>query len=112
MEVEELIKQQKDGVDVARLKAGSELSVKTHNSTYILVTTKTPRELYASGGKKIPKRQKVFLTGSTYGGSCIKLGWIGIDMHMEIWLDDKRRLLTSPVKSIRVIGNDWFYDLG
>ena len=113
MDVEELMNKKDPGVDVAKLKPGTRLVVKTQNSTYGFVTTAEPREVYAKGGKKIPKAKKVFLTGSTWGGSCLKIGWIGITMHMEIHLDSKRMLRTTAVKSIRVIGpnKEWFYDL-
>lgn len=113
MDVEDLISRTDPGVDVAKLKPGTRLIVKTQNSTYGFIATKVPRELYAKGGKKIPKATKVFLTGSTWGGSCLKLGWIGLTMHMEICLEDDMILKTTSVKSIRVVGpnKEWFYDI-
>ena len=113
MDVEELIQRNEPGVDVRRLKAGTKLIVKTRNSTYQFVATNAAGELYDKGGKKIPKAAKIVFSGSTWGGSCLKVGWIGLDMQMEIRITPTRVLTTTPVRSIRVVGADkqWFYDL-
>ena len=113
MEVAELAQRDEPGVDLMRLSAGTKLIVNTKNSTYLLMVTGKPGEVYARGGKKIPKATKVIFNGSTWGGSCLRLGWVGVMMCMEMRLPTERVLTTTPVRSIRIVGSnkEWFYDL-
>jgi hypothetical protein len=99
------------GIDVRRLKPGVRVIVNTMNSEYVLETTEEPGIVYAQGGKHIPHRRKVGFNGSTFGGSMIKVGWIGRGMHMEFQTSVRRILTTSSVRRAVVQGDGWSYEL-
>lgn len=99
------------GIDIRKLKKGTRLIVRTRNSEYTLVLSGKPGHLTASGGKHLHEPQPIQFPGSTFGGSCLKTGWIGYGMHMEMYLPDGRVLTTSPVVMAEVIGDGWSYQL-
>ncbi len=100
------------GINVHKLKAGTILFVVTKNNLYKLVKTKEDRMVIAEGGKLLGGPTEVVFSGSTFGGSMIKIGWIGHGMFMEMYvLKEKRRIKTSYVKSARIIGDGWEYDM-
>ena len=41
------------------------------------------------------------VSGSTFGGCMIKIGWLGVGLRMEIYANGQRTI-TSPVKSLMV----------
>jgi len=41
------------------------------------------------------------MDGSGFGGSLLKVGWIGIGLRMEILAGDQR-IVTSPVRDISI----------
>jgi hypothetical protein len=102
----------KNGVDITKLDPGTKLEVHTQNSLYrIVVLNPDKRKVEIEGGEHIPEAEEAFLMGSTWGGSMIRLGWIGHTMRMEIhrqqWVGP---LITTSVKSLRIIGPNWEYD--
>jgi len=104
----------KPGIDVNNLKPGTKLTIKTIYSTYEMETTDQPGVVLISGGTHINGTQRAQFHGSTWGGSAIKCGWIGQDMHMEMLLLDrprKRRLTTSCVQGAAVQGDGWSYEM-
>jgi hypothetical protein len=100
------------GINVHKLKLGTKLLVKTKNSLYSFESTIVPGEMIAQGGKYLLKPKKIYFSGSTFGGSMLKIGWIGYGMHMEMLLEPRRVLKTTPVLAARIIGNGWEYDMG
>lgn len=108
-----IIDQQNDkpGIDITRLKPGTKLRIKTLYSVYEMETTEEPGVVLVSGGTHISGTQRAQFNGSTWGGSAIKCGWIGYEMHMEFLLGRKRRLTTSCVQGAAVEGDGWHYDL-
>jgi hypothetical protein len=100
------------GIDVNRLKAGTILLITTKNNLYKLIKTDREGVVYAQGGKYFTEPTEVYFSGSTFGGSMIKIGWIGYGMIMEMHIIEKKKgIKTSPVQTARVIGNGWEYDL-
>jgi hypothetical protein len=97
------------GVDVHKLKPGTKIKVHTINSLYEFEVTDKPGYLLGQGGEYIKTQQKVYLNGSTYSGSMIKIGWIGQDMNMELFLGHKRKLTTSNAREATIIGEGWEY---
>jgi hypothetical protein len=90
------------GVDVCRLEPFASLSVDTRNSHYeIFVVSPADRKLIVQGGKFFVEPTEVQLSGSSFGGTLLKLGWIGVGMRMEMNAGG-RRIITSPVKSIKI----------
>jgi hypothetical protein len=112
-DLEVLIEKHKDkpGIDVNKLKPGTKIRVETVYSVYEFKVSHTPGYVYAQGGKHLPYKQLVHFNGCTFGGSAIRPGWIGQDLHMEIMVSKKRKLTTSAVQKASVQGDGWAYDL-
>jgi hypothetical protein len=102
-----LIEKQEElgGIDVSKLKTGTKLIVETINSKYD-ITILDGRKVLVQGGKYFKNPTESVLIGSTFGGSMIKVGWIGYDMYMEIGT-----IRTSSVKTATIVGDDWQYEM-
>lgn len=91
-------------LDTKTLKPGTVVKVKTVNSEYELTFTDPIKgKIHIRGGKRWQDGADLELNGSTWGGSMIRLGWIGIGMHMELRKPDVDQWLTSAVQSIDVL---------
>ena len=90
------------GVALTRLEPWSRLLVRTHNTAYHL-TILEPSEsrVLVQGGHYFAEATEAVLFGSSFGGSLLKVRWIGCGMRMEISADD-RKIVTSPVRSVEV----------
>jgi hypothetical protein len=100
------------GINVHQLPPGTTIIARTRNSIYSLEIIDEIGHVIAIGGKHLPERHKVFFSGSTFGGSMLKVGWIGKGMHMEFHLGQRRRLTTTAVRGAKIIGTDnWEYDM-
>jgi hypothetical protein len=74
------------GADITKLEAGKRLVVKTKNTTYTIEHREDG--FYIWGNRKYcPVPTKCHINGSTWGGSMLKLHWIGIGMYMEFIID-------------------------
>lgn len=98
-----------NGIDTRKLKNGTMILVLTKNSFYKLIKKKD-KVFTVQGGKKFLEEKEVIFTGSTLGGTMIKLGWIGFGMNMEMYYN-KRRCTTSKVFAARLVGDGWEYDM-
>lgn len=106
------------GLNVSVLKPGTRLLVETRNSFYEMEVVRG-KEVTLSGGTRVdgttryPKPVKVIFSGCTYGGTAIRVDWLGIDMHMEFYVGKGRILTTSGVKRINIEAPDgaWSYSL-
>ena len=87
-----------DGVDVLHLPPFTTLLVRTTNSLYRVVVLDGAK-VYLQGGALFPDPTSACLDGASIGGSCLKVGWIGIGMRLEIRAGD-RRITTTPVRAI------------
>ena len=93
---------QTSGVGLADVDAFSTLVVRTRNSIYhITILRPYAREVLVQGGAFFAVRTRACLNGSNVGGSCLKLGWVGIGSHMEFHADDQW-IITSRVRSLAV----------
>ncbi len=93
---------QTSGVGLADVDVFSTLVVRTRNSVYhITILRPWAREVLVQGGEFFTTRTRACLDGSSFGGSCLKLGWVGIGSHMEFHADDQW-IITSRVRSIAV----------
>lgn len=104
------------GIDLYKLPVGTRLEVQTRNSSYVLEKTGPDGEIVIQGGTYFTKPTTANFIGSTMGGSAIKVGWIGHRLHMEIcWNrhdnNDHSRLLTSGVRSVKIFGPTWEYEM-
>lgn len=90
------------GVDVATLAPFDTIVVRTVNSNYrmFLLDPETGRALLDGGGT-LPEAMEGRVIGSSFGGSILRTGWIGVGLRMEACIDDKY-IRTSPVQSLCV----------
>ena len=113
----QMMQKQTDAGGVVRvedLEEGSVVEVVTRNSTYFL-TLIDPKERTAtitgglrrdkdSGeiiGERYPEPTKVFISGSTWGGSMLWMGQIGADLILELVEEESGKLLhTSWIDTI------------
>jgi hypothetical protein len=90
------------GVEVATLGRLDTILIRTVNSDYrILLLDPETGHAILEGGGQIPEPVEAKIIGSSFGGSIIRTGWIGVGLRMEAWTNDKY-LRTSPVKSFGV----------
>ena len=105
--VDEVKKNQ--GIGLEEAGAGRILIVETANSTYIIqILDPAERTVRVTGGKYFLTPEECTLSGSTFGGANIRLGWIGLGMCMEFHRPytkfDEQRITTSPIKTISFPG--------
>ena len=90
------------GVGLADVDIFTTLVVQTDNSVYhITILQPYTREVVVQGGAFFTTRTRARLNGSSFGGSCLKLGWVGVGLHMEFHAEDQW-IITSHVRSIAV----------
>ena len=79
-----------DGIGLADVDAFTTLVVQTDNSVYqITILQPYRREVVVQGGAFFPERTRACLSGSSFGGSCLKLGWVGVGLHLEFHAEDQ-----------------------
>lgn len=89
------------GITLESLAPFDSLQVRTLNSNYriFLLDPRTGRALVEGGC--FPEPVEAVVNGSNFGGSTLRVGWIGIGLRMEMWVDNKL-VSTSPVQSFSV----------
>ena len=93
---------QSDGIGLIDVDAFTTLVVRTDNSVYRITILKPhAREILVEGGKFFPARTRTCLSGSNFGGSCLKIGWVGLGLHLEFHAGDQW-IITSHVRAIAV----------
>ncbi len=93
---------QADGIGLIDVDAFTTLVVRTDNSVYRITILKPhAREVLVQGGKFFPVRTRACLSGSTFGGSCLKMGWVGLGLHLEFHVGGQW-IITSHVRAIAV----------
>ncbi|MGH9256669.1 MAG: hypothetical protein ACRD3C_19085 [Vicinamibacterales bacterium] len=90
-----------EGLYLRDLEPIATLAVRTMNSLYRLVVLQPPTRVLVQGGAFFPDPTEVTLCGSSLGGSCLKMEWIGPGFRMEIY-GPTGRIVTSPVRSISI----------
>jgi hypothetical protein len=88
-----------DGLAVHMLNPQAALVVKTRHSRYTITVLDGPRHLVRVEGGVFPEPTVVRLSGATFGGSSVKVGWIVVGLRMEFGIGP-RRIITSPVLSV------------
>jgi len=91
-----------EGVMLETLRPCDTIHVRTRNSDYevFLLDPEAGRAL-VKGGKYFAEPMEATVSGSTFGGGMLKLGWLGVGLRMEICANGKR-VATSPVRELRV----------
>ncbi len=90
------------GVELETLEPFDTIWVRTLNSEYriFLLDPKTGRAL-VEGGRHFVEPVEATVSGSTFGGCTIKMGWIGIGLRLEFWTE-RKWIHTSTVQSVLV----------
>lgn len=90
------------GVQLNELDPLTELDVRTENSLYrIIVVHPHAGTVVVSGGGWCPTPVEAHLAGSGFGGSFLKMRWIGVGFRMELNVGDQV-VITSHVRSIEL----------
>jgi len=84
------------GVWLGDIPPSHELRVQTRNTLYELKTSPKGGWLIRGNVKWCPDWSQVRVHGSTFGGSMIKLGFVGKDMNMEFSLAGEAKLGQEP----------------
>ena len=88
------------GLSIRDLDPLTTLIVRTRNSSYrIIVSSDTT--VIVQGGQFFPDPTPARLDGSGFGGSLLKVAWIGVGLRMEI-VANGQRIITSPVRDMTV----------
>lgn len=91
-----------EGIYLSELSAGDVLVIETRNSTYSLVYLGAAAALLAKHSPRLAEPVSVNVLGSTWGGSALMMGFLGVGMCMEVQqLDDDQVLITSPIQSLQ-----------
>lgn len=90
-----------EGVWLSALAAIEQLEVRTRNTVYRITMLDGGRVLVL-GGSFFPVWSEAVLAGSTLGGSCLKMAWVGCGFSME-FLHEGQRIVTTRVREIRKI---------
>jgi hypothetical protein len=89
------------GVYLDDLLEGAVLEVETQNRWYTIVIRGRGPELISGHPQYCPEPVPVRIEGSTWGGSMLKLRFIGRGMRLEFRHPGYRTILTSRIMDIR-----------
>ena len=86
------------------LPVGKKLKVQTQNTLYT-IEKRGEDDFYISGNAKYcPTPTKCWIQGSNFGGSMLKVGWVGRGMYLEYsteeYLKRGRMIITSCIQDI------------
>ena len=95
------------GLYLTSLKAGDALEVRTKNTLYIVeVRDGSKGQVMIKGHKKFcPVATLATIPGSTWGGSMIKAGFVGLGMHLEFHIASVGTVTTSMIQGITLNGS-------
>lgn len=89
------------GVHLENLPDGSALEVKTENRSYVLIIQGPGKALISGHPKFCPDPVLVSIHGSSWGGSMLKVAFIGRGMHLEFQHPEYQTITTSRILDIR-----------
>lgn len=90
------------GVHISRLEPFQSVQIQTQNNPYCLyVLEPSEGRILVRGGHYFPYYKEAYLCGSSWGGSILRVGWIGLGMCLEMFVDGMR-IVTTPLKSLAV----------
>ncbi len=91
------------GVYVGDLPQGAELEVQTQNRSYRLVNQGNGNVLISGHPRFCPEPVLVHIDGSNWGGSMLKVSFIGRGMHLEFRHPEYSTVITSRIVEIRPV---------
>ena len=89
------------GVNLDNLSDGEVLEVETQNRWYTIVVGTRGHDLIQGHPKYCPEPVAVRIEGSTWGGSMLKMRFVGRGMRLEFQHPTFRRIVTSRIMEIR-----------
>ncbi len=89
------------GVYLDRLPHGAELEIETQNRCYHIVNHGNGHALISGHPKFCPHPTMVRIGGSSWGGSMLKMAYIGRGMHLEFVHPSYQTITTSRIVEIR-----------
>ncbi len=94
------------GLHIGSLAPVTRLAVTTSNTEY-KITVIEPRDwkVLVQGGRFFPTERLAYLCGSGFGGTLLKVAWIGIGLCCELSTEGQR-VVTSPVQHLRILTDD------
>lgn len=72
-----------------------------NNDYYIFLIEPESGKALVQGGRYFSQPIEATVSGSTFGGCMLKMGWLGIGLHIEICASGQR-IVTSPVQSLHI----------
>ena len=91
------------GVYLEDLQEGARLEMQTENNLYFLRIGKDGEAIISGHPDFCPKPVRVKIHGSSWGGSMLKVAYIGRGMHLEFRHPVHKIITTSPIVEIRSI---------
>jgi hypothetical protein len=91
------------GVYLKDLPKGCELEVETENRAYRLKVQAGSKVLISGHPEFCPSPIQVSIHGSSWGGSMLKVAYIGRGMHLEFRHPEFRTITTSRIRDIRAV---------
>jgi len=92
------------GVHLDELSEGAVLNVETQHHWYTIVNRSGGEALSSGHPNYCPEPVPVRIAGSTWGGSMLKLRFIGRGIHLEFCHPTYHTIATSRVVDIRISG--------
>src|SRR5262245_19850973 len=91
-----------EGLTLRTLEACDMIHARTRNNDYeiFLLDPESGRAL-VQGGEYFTEPVEATVTGSTFGGCMLRMGWLGVGLRMEFYTHGLRTV-TSPIQSLRV----------
>lgn len=94
------------------LTEGRALLVQTKNTLY-RIEKRGEDDFYISGhARYCPEPTKANIHGSTWGGSMLKMGWVGRGMHLEFSTSAHGTVTTSTISDISEVSQEQEATLG
>lgn len=95
-----IMQSEKDGgIYLNELAKEDVVRVQTKNTPYVLSNFDGSRCNIVGHKTFCPTITQCEIGGSTWGGSMIKVGFIGVGMHMEFYIEGQR-ITTSEIKTV------------
>src|SRR5262252_708105 len=100
------------GIDLSKLPPGTKFEIHTVNSRYLLEKLDYGNRYNLQGGEYFPETKEVRIPGSTFGGSTIRVNWIGYLMRLEIYDPERKGVIhTSSIRQAKIITPTYEYSL-
>jgi hypothetical protein len=91
------------GLHVSHVEPLTRIDLETRNSRYEITVVDPNRwKVVVRGGRFFPTETMAYLCGSGYGGTLLKVAWIGVGLCCELSAEGLR-VVTSPVEDFRIV---------